>query len=181
MHITLLREKTVLGSRQQVVIADTNIRSVRSARRSRTTTAKLVGMSDGSAIYTFLLPRQPRPHGVVKGALPHLSKDARVAALDRPIYRSLVKMNGASKLHPSEDELHDVPGWRELDIFWVRLKGRLSNTYMHFREERLMRYIKEFEWRDANCRKPDGGFGDLISEFPEMPSGTRPVISLTSV
>jgi hypothetical protein len=52
---------------------------------------------------------------------------------------------------------------------------------MHFREERLIGYIKEFEWRDANCRKADGGFGDLISEFPEMPSGTRPVIPLTPV
>jgi hypothetical protein len=178
MHVTLMRESTVLGlNDREVIIADTDVRSVISSRSSRTTTGKVIGMSDGSDIFAFLITRR-RPHAVSKLAELHLAQGARVATLDRPIYQSLARTRERAVRRISEDELKDNVAWKELAGFWIHLKRMLAGTYKHFREENLIGYIKEFEWRKAHRDHPDGGFGRLISEFPTMPSGTRPVLPL---
>lgn len=179
MHLTLLRERTVLGlNGREVVMTDTDLKSVRSARSVRTTTGKVIGMSDGVEIYTFLVARR-RTHAVAKMALPHLAQAARVATLDRPIYRSLVRSTSIETTrHLTDDELRENQAWREMEGFWINLKRMLAGTYKHFREENLIGYLKEFEWRKANRDSPDGGFGELISKFPIMPSGTRPVLPI---
>jgi ISXO2 transposase-like protein len=179
MHITLLREQTVLGlNDREVVIADTDVKSVRSSRSTRTTTGKVIGMSDGSDIFAFLIARR-RPQAVSKVAELHLTQGTRVATLDFPIYQSLARSGGGLVVRRlSEYELRDNLAWKDLKGFWVHLKRTLAGTYKHFREENLIGYVKELEWRKAHHDQPDGGFGLLISEFPTMPSGTAPVISL---
>lgn len=145
MHVSLLREKAVLGlACRETVISDTDIRSVTSARSSRTTTGKVVGMSDGTEIYTFLLARR-RPHAVATAVKGHLAENSPIVTLDRAIYRTLARVDGSLHRLASEDELRDHPAWRDLAGFWVNLKKRLAGTYKHFREENLLGYIKEFE------------------------------------
>ena len=142
------------------------------------TTGKVIAMSDGSDIFAFLIARR-RPQAVSKVAELHLTQGARVATLDCPIYQSLARSGGGLVVRRlSEQELGDNVAWRELLGFWVHLKRTLAGTYKHFREENLIGYVKELEWRKVHGDRPDGGFGLLISEFPTMPSGTAPVLPL---
>ena len=179
MHITLLRERVILGSTgREVVVTDSDIKSVKSTRSTRTSTGKVVAISDGEEMYTFLIPRR-RPSAVARIVRKHLAVNSRIAAADRPIYRSLSgAKSGLQVRYLSDEELLEVYAWREIAGYWLTSKGMLAGTYKHFREKNLMGYLKEFEWRHANRNRPDYGFGTLISEFPVMPSGTPPINSL---
>jgi hypothetical protein len=176
MHVTLLRERTVVGlGDREVVMGDTNVASVRSARTTRTTVGKVIGMSDGLEIYTCLVRRR-WPHIVAKATKDHVAQGASIVTLDRPIYRSIRTGKSASSIrHLSEDELLELPTWRELLGYWMNLKRMLA-IYKHFGEQNLIGYLKEFEWRHQNRHKRDCGFGNLIAYFPTMRSGTEPVL-----
>ena len=77
----------------------------------------------------------------------------------------------------SEERFGQVPGVNELLGYRLNLRRGIKSAYKHCREDRLLGFLKEYEWRYVHRRLSSDSFTALTSRFPDMPQGIEDLFS----